>query len=229
MNLANTILLAERLVKDVRTVAGFKVAIEFNVGDVRKGKDKYGRPWEVRLPFAYGRLEGTKGLDGEAVDCFIGPLKNPKRVWVVGMPKANGNEDKVMLGFASKDAAIKAFLRCYNFKRKFLGHVSALSTDKLRKRLITRRGKRISASGWETNPWSNYAYQGFDPVPPKNTVPVENEGYDEDDDPWEVLMRKDPDNVKFYTELTRRLGAKTVSESAVIENWPYGGITDGRP
>jgi hypothetical protein len=131
-----------------------------------------------------------------------------------------------MLGFASKDQAIKAFLRCYQHKKKFLGHVSEMSIERLQRKLSTRRGRRISAM-YETNPWSNFAWQAVDPIPPKNTVPVPNPHYDEDD-PLDALLRKDPKNVKFYTELARRLGAKTISQGALIENFPYGGM-DGLP
>jgi hypothetical protein len=226
MNLEQTLALAANQ-KEYRDICGMRIAVEQRVGDIRKGRDKHGRPWEVRMPFAYGRIQGTKGVDKMAVDVILGPKKNPTKVWVIAIPVYQGNEDKVMLGFSSKQEAVKAFLRCYQHKRKFLGKISEMSVDKLKRRLITRRGRYLSASGWETSPVSNFNYQGFDPVPPKNTIPVENEGYDEDD-PVEALLRKDPDNIKFYTELTRRLGAKTISESAIAENWPYGGM-DGLP
>jgi hypothetical protein len=147
----------------------------------------------------------------------------------MAMPVHHGNEDKVMLGFSSEREAVRAFLRCYQHKKKFLAHVSEMNIEKLKRKLATRRGRRISAM-FETSPWSNYQYQGFDPVPPKDTVPRSDEGYEPRDkfEEFEEKLRKDPKTVKFYTELARRLGAKTIAESAVIENWPYGGM-DGLP
>jgi Inorganic Pyrophosphatase len=226
MNLDQTLnVLANQ--KEYRDICGLRIAVEYRAGDIRKGEDKQGRPWSVRLPFPYGRIQGTKGVDGMAVDAILGPLKNPKKVWVISMPRHRGNEDKVMLGFASESESVKAFLRMYSHKKKFIGKVKEMNIDKLKKRLVTRRGTWLSASGWMTSPWSNYQYHGFDPVPPRNTVPVSNPGYDEDD-PVEALIRKDPKNIRFYTELTRRLGAKTIAESHVAENWPYGGV-EGLP
>jgi hypothetical protein len=212
--------------KEYRTVCGMKIAIEVRAGDIRKGTDKHGRPWQVRMPFAYGRIQGTKGMDGEAVDVILGPLQNPKKVWVVRMPPNNGNEDKVMLGFASERQAVRAFLRCYQHKKKFLGNVSEMDVSKLKSKLVSRRGRSLSAM-FMTSPFSNFQYQGFDPLPPKNTVPVENEGYDKDD-PYDAIMRKNKENIKWFMELARRLGAKTIAETSVSENWPYGGM-DGLP
>jgi Inorganic Pyrophosphatase len=212
--------------KEFRTIADLRVAVEVRAGEVRSGTDKQGRAWSTRMPFAYGRIQGTKGMDGENVDCILGPSQNPKRVWVIAMPINHGNEDKVMLGFTSEKEAVKAFLRCYQHKKKFIGHVSSMTIDKLKAKLVKRRGRRISAM-FETSPWSNYDYSGFDPVSPRNTVPVENEGYDEDD-PLDAILRKDKKNMKWYLELTRRAGAKTIAESAVFENWPHGGM-DGLP
>lgn len=226
MNLEQTLLI-NAMRQEQRNICGMSVFVVYSVGDVRAGEDKQGRKWSTRMPFAYGRIQGTKGMDGNCVDCILGSVKEPKKAWVVAMPTMHGNEDKVMLGFSSQKQAIQAFLRCYAFKRKFLGKVSEMSIDKLKRRLKKRRGRRLSASGWVTSPWSYYDYSGFDPTPPRNTVPVENEGYDEDD-PIEALLRKDPKNIKWYTELTRRLGAKTIAEVALAENWPYGGM-DGLP
>lgn len=231
MNLEQTLLkvAAERRAKETCTIADLKVAIEFKPGDIRKGKDKYGRPWEVKMPFAYGRIESTLGMDGENVDVILGPKKNPSKAWVIGLPVGHGNEDKVMLGFSSKQEAVRAFLQCYQGKRKFVGSVKEMSISKLKRRLISRRGKRISAM-FETSPISNFQYQGFDPVPPKDTTSVDTEGYKPRTplEKFEEKMRKSPENIKFYTELTRRLGAKTIAETAIAENWPYGGV-DGLP
>jgi len=220
MNLEQ-ILTVNAMQKEYRNICGMKIAVEVRAGETRKGVDKQGRAWSVKMPFAYGRIQGTKGVDGESVDVILGPEKNPSKVWVVAMPKHNGNEDKVMLGFTSQKEAVRAFLRCYQHKRKFLGHVKELSVSKLKKKLVTRRGMYISAM-FQSNPFTNFAYQGFDPVPPRDSTSVSEEGYKSRDafEELEEKLRKSPDNIKFYTELTRRLGAKTIAETAVAENWP---------
>jgi hypothetical protein len=60
----------------------------------------------------YGYIRRTEGADEEHIDCFVGPVEDAENVYVVHIkdPKTDKyDEDKVMLGFNSKEEAEKAF------------------------------------------------------------------------------------------------------------------------
>lgn len=101
-------------------VAGFPVTIEHPKGTQRKLHDDKGNVvYKVSMMHDYGYINRTKGRDGDEVDVFVGPIKDPKEVFVVHMkdmgpvPAEREDEDKVMLGFPSADAAKAAFLAHY--------------------------------------------------------------------------------------------------------------------
>jgi len=132
-------------------VQGLPIAIENRKGSVRKGKDADGNEWRTKMKHPYGYLKGTKGADGEEVDCYVGPKKDAKDAFVVHQKdKDTGayDEDKVMLGFPSKRAAKEAFLAHYD-SPKFLGPVAKVSVDRLRE-LVESKGKltKISQASW---------------------------------------------------------------------------------
>ncbi len=98
--------------------AGLPISIENKKGSTRSGVDAFGKPWSVKMPFDYGYIGRTKGPDGDAYDCFVGPNANAKFAYVVHQCKQtdrdNWDEDKVMLGFDSADAAIRGYRSAYN-------------------------------------------------------------------------------------------------------------------
>lgn len=130
------------------TFAGLPIAIETEAGALRRGVNREGKAWEVRLPFAYGYFEGTLGVDGDAVDCFLGLDESAPLAYVVRQRKVNRweqyDEDKVMLGFGSEDEARRAFLLSYNDER-FLGEIVAVPVAGLRDRLQACRGQMLKA------------------------------------------------------------------------------------
>lgn len=91
----------------VTSFQGLPISIETKKGQVRKGVNHDGTPWCVTMPADYGYIKGTKGVDGQHVDCFIGPLKDAKFGYVFHIKNdATGafDEDKVCLGFKSDEA-----------------------------------------------------------------------------------------------------------------------------
>lgn len=109
------------------------LAIENEAGHVRRGTNRDGVTWEIRMKFAYGEILGSKGVDGDPVDCFLGPnMESATHVYVVHARKVNRwdqyDEDKCMLGFDSEEDAKAAFLSCYSDPR-FLGDVTAMPVD----------------------------------------------------------------------------------------------------
>lgn len=120
------------------------IAIENRKGSVRSGVDKDGTPWRTVMKLPYGYIKGSKGADGEGVDVYVGPKKDATHAYVVHQHKADGtgyDEDKVMLGFAEKGKAIKAYLQHYD-SPKFLGPVKEVPMDRLKELLST--GKRLT-------------------------------------------------------------------------------------
>ena len=117
---------------------GLQVVIENPVGSVRAGIDPDGKPWATVLTASYGYISGTEGADGDMVDVFIGPDASSTTAYVARCQVAGKwgayDEDKVMLGFPSEEAAREAFLQNYNDPR-FLGGLDVMSIDKLKERL----------------------------------------------------------------------------------------------
>lgn len=122
-------------------VQGLRVAIENRKGSVRKGEDADGKEWRTKMVHSYGYLVGTRGADGDPVDAYVGPDKEVPHAYVVHQrDKDTGayDEDKVMLGFASKQEAKETFLKHYD-SPKFLGPISRVSVDRLRELVASKK------------------------------------------------------------------------------------------
>lgn len=108
---------------------GLTIAIENPAGSMRRGTNRDGVSWEVRMLYDYGEVVGSMGVDGDPVDIYLGPNPDAPLVYVVHQRKVNRwdeyDEDKVMAGFDSEEDAKAAFLSCYNDPR-FLGPVTAM-------------------------------------------------------------------------------------------------------
>jgi SPP1 gp7 family putative phage head morphogenesis protein len=82
---------------------GFKLGLQYQPFDLRHGKV---------LPVAYGHIQKTKGADGMACDCYVGPDLESDRVFeITQLVNGQFDEHKYMLGFASQDAARNTFLK----------------------------------------------------------------------------------------------------------------------
>lgn len=126
---------------------GLKISIENRKGSVRRGVDKDGHEWRTKMKHAYGYIRMSdgvrrKGTDGDHVDCFIGPSRGSEKVFVVHLNRAdNGkfDEDKVFLGFDSKEAAKSAFDANYDkLGRKLFGGMTAMDMTVFKQRLAVK-------------------------------------------------------------------------------------------
>ena len=114
---------------------GLTLKVENEAGSVRRGKDLDGKEWATKMPYAYGYVARSEGVDGDEVDVYLGPdLDGAGTVYVVHQRKKGAldavewkgyDEDKVMLGFPDEDAARTAYLKCYDDPR-FLGPITAM-------------------------------------------------------------------------------------------------------
>ncbi len=94
---------------------GLNLAIEQPRHSYRTGIDpKTGKRWSTRLAAHYGYIQGTKGNDGDPVDCFIGAFPQSERAYVVNQ-YVNGqwDEHKILLGFPDESSARQAYLDSY--------------------------------------------------------------------------------------------------------------------
>lgn len=111
---------------------GLTISIENDAGSIRRGRKPDGSTWETRMVFPYGYINRTEGVDGDGVDVFIGPHLDAPMVFVVHQRKVGDwsryDEDKVFVGFLSKEDAVHAFLANYDDPR-FLGPVTTMPAD----------------------------------------------------------------------------------------------------
>jgi hypothetical protein len=124
--------------------AGFHIGIENEVGSTRSGPG-----WSVIMSHPYGFFAGTKGVDGDGVDVFLGFFEPADDVFVVHTKNprtGKADEDKCMLGFKNAQEAIAAFLVNYSDPR-FLHSFDVVPVEEFRAKLHTRFGQKIVADG----------------------------------------------------------------------------------
>lgn len=131
-------------------INGFDVTIEQPAGSVRSGKDVNGKEWSVTMNNTYGYIRGTKGVDGDHIDVFLGPDMNSDMVYVVDQVNTDGSfdEHKVMMGFSSLEDARSAYLSNYEEGWKGLGNITGVTLDGFK--------KWIDSSTRKTKPFSEY-------------------------------------------------------------------------
>lgn len=100
-------------VERTRKFGRYTIRIENPRGSVRSGVDvTTGKAWVTQMPHDYGYIANTVGADGDGVDVFVGPDPDNGKVFVINQV-VNGSTDfdehKVMIGFPSKEAAMRAY------------------------------------------------------------------------------------------------------------------------
>jgi len=94
---------------------GLMIHVENKPGTYREGKG-----WRTLMKMPYGEFLGTKGVDKDKLDVYVGPYRNAPNVYIIHQNKVRGpqegnyDEDKVMLGFESLDQAKAAYLAHYD-------------------------------------------------------------------------------------------------------------------
>ena len=112
---------------------GIPCSIETHKGEVRKGKG-----WSLKLSDDYGYINGTVGADGDEMDCYIGPNKNSKIVYIVEQNKVGSkefDEHKYMLGYNSIKEAKKAYLVNHSKGKDIFRSITQLPIEKFKKLL----------------------------------------------------------------------------------------------
>ena len=127
------------------TVAGYDITIENPRGSYRRGKDKNGKPWEVKMVNHYGYFTKTVGKDGDHIDVFVGRKLDFDTVYVVDQVNLKGefDESKVMFGFGSEKEAKDAYFASYTKGWKGFKKITAVSLDFFKEWLYDGRRQRI--------------------------------------------------------------------------------------
>lgn len=127
---------------------GLNISIENRAGTYRRGIDPDGHEWKTKLHNDYGYIRGSVGVDGDHVDCFIGPDRDSQRVYIIHQVKPGTgvyDEDKVMLGFSGALEAKKAYLSNYDRSDMF-GSMETVTVDQLKSLIDRRKGKKLTKS-----------------------------------------------------------------------------------
>ena len=122
---------------------GMIIDIENLSGSVRKGKDANGKSWQTKFNEAhYGELRGSLGNDGDRLDIYIAarPADGANKAYIIHQnhprthPTKAGqyDEDKVVLGVSSIEAAKKLYLQHYQ-RKDFLRSVTEMPIEKFKR------------------------------------------------------------------------------------------------
>ena len=118
--------------------AGVPVVIEYSRGQRRIIRNDAGNVvYERVMRFDYGYIPGTVGRDGDDVDVIVGPDADAPFVFVADMRDLGPDidkrqdEDKVLLGFRTAEAARDAFYSMY--PETFLRGVRTMTIENFRK------------------------------------------------------------------------------------------------
>jgi N12 class adenine-specific DNA methylase len=115
-------------------VHGLDIAIENAKGHERSGIGPDDKRWSVTMPAAYGYLKRTTGADQDCVDCYVGPHRASRKVFVIDQLNAETgkyDEHKCMLAFGSAAQAKAVYLKGFSDGKggKRLGHMVEMSID----------------------------------------------------------------------------------------------------
>ena len=116
------------------SIYGLAIAIEQPRGSYRTGIDsKTGKRWASRMAAHYGYINGTKGNDGDCVDCFIGFYPQSQAAFVINQNVGGKfDEHKVMLAYPDEESARRAYLDSYERGWNGLASVVSLSVSQLK-------------------------------------------------------------------------------------------------
>jgi hypothetical protein len=123
--------------KDHVNIHGLDISIENAAGHARRGIDKNGKKWSVRMPAHYGYIKGTEGKDKDHVDCYIGPNSKSDRVFVIDQLNADTgkfDEHKCFLGFATKKQVVATYHKAFSDGKadRRMGYLVELTVDQFK-------------------------------------------------------------------------------------------------
>lgn len=126
------------------TWRGLPIVIENLAGSYREWTDRDGKTGRTAMQWPYGYFADHLGADGDELDCYIGPDENAPFVYIVhqlAVPDyVRFDEDKVLLGFASEQAAKAVYLQHRSDGDKAYGGMSVIPAERFIAKLKSRSG-----------------------------------------------------------------------------------------
>jgi len=127
--------------------------VENKPGDGREGKGANGKKWRTVMQIPYGEFVGTRGVDKDKLDVYVGPNRNAENVYIVhqnfihGPNKGKYDEDKVMVGFSSAEDAKKAYLAHYD-SPKFFRSITSMAFPLFKKAIMKKEvhGEKVASA-----------------------------------------------------------------------------------
>ena len=117
-------------------VLGMEISIENPQGGIRSGVDPNGKAWSITMPYPYGYILGTVGMDKDHIDVYLGRnLTKDTPIFIVNQvnPSTGAfDEHKVMMGFPSYSAAKRAYLSAYEQGWQGFGSMGQMSVDEFK-------------------------------------------------------------------------------------------------
>lgn len=121
---------------DVHLYHALPVRVETPQGGVRTGITDKGESWRIHMPADYGFIHGTKGADGDCLDCYIGPSPESNNVFVVdqyGLDGKRFDEHKVMLGYHTLDSAKEDYMLGHHKSSKTFAAITPFTVPMFRR------------------------------------------------------------------------------------------------
>lgn len=191
---------------------GLPISVENRKGSVREGCDPKWGCWRTKMTFPYGYIRGTKGMDGDEVDVFVGPKVDAKYAYVITIKKQpdfkKDDEEKVMLGFGSAKEAKAAFMANYSDPR-FFGRLKAIPMHVFSKKVLQKPG---AVAAWGEPQVYDGGYQHiaesqtmYHPPSLKKTkrVPVDDP-MEKDNSFLDVTKRREKETIGMRNRLTKQ-------------------------
>jgi len=119
---------------------GLDIAIENPKGSWRRGVNRQGEKWAIKMKSHYGYIKKTEGADGDHLDCFIGTDLDSDHVFVVNQldtKTGRFDEHKLMVCFPNIEAAKAGYLENYQPGWRGMGSVRTFEVNEFRKLLPT--------------------------------------------------------------------------------------------
>jgi len=141
---------------------GMTIDVENLDGSVRSGTDAQGKKWSTKFNGAhYGELRGSLGTDGDKLDVYIksNPDDGSNKAYIVHQqhPRTHPtkaeqyDEDKVILGVSSLDAAKELYLRHYN-RKDFFRSMTEMSIERFKRLALKEdKGEKIASERKKSN------------------------------------------------------------------------------
>ena len=186
---------------------GILIYVENAPGSLREGTDADGNPWRIQMQHFYGEIPDTQGSDGDPVDVYVGDNPNAEIAYVIHQKFYFGtehevegtyDEDKIMLGFSTKDEALAGYAAHFN-RPIWMPGVTTMTVDELKQKIedgelelggaVVKAGPRKYKRRWR-GPDGKWRYEYHKPKAASHAVTVADD--DERAKAMEAALERDP-------------------------------------